>query len=400
LILAVALLAAAGRGESPSADEPPAQVPNGEILAVVGGLLIDGTGAEPVPDSAVIIEAGRVMAAGPRRQVRIPPGSVPVDATGLTVLPGLVDMHTHLVDGVDLGEFLRFGVTSVRHMGDTTLEWIRDLKKSVDEGRRPGPRIFHCGRFVVSQPPLDPARFPDGGLDRYAIMREAGDAERVIEELVDAGADLVKIKAHMNRQFLSALCAAAGEAGLTVSVDNSGGRDAYSVMDALEAGARGMEHLSGVPFDDEETAQEIQDKMLDVRAFAVPTFALLARTVGEGRLAKRREFVRQFASRGGMVVTGTDTPAGGTPVGRSIHEELMYLTEAGLTPLQALVAATGAAGRALGYQGLVGTIETGSYADLVIVRGTPHQLILDSRRIDRVFKNGVQVYPLEDPAAH
>ncbi len=374
------------------ADPIPDQAPAGPIFAVVGGLLIDGTGAEPLPDTAIIIEAGRVMAAGPRREIRIPPGAVAIDATGLTVLPGLVDMHVHLLDGVDLADFLRYGVTSVRHMGATTIERIRGLKSSVESGKIPGPRIFHCGRFVVSQPPLDPAVLPEGELEHYSVMRSPADAGPVVRRLKEAGADFVKIKAHMTPDCLRALCEAASEAGLPVSFDSDGG-SSYGIMEALDGGARGVEHLSGINFEVAAERERALMRMLESKAFAVPTFAVLGRIYGDVRLSARREFIRKFALRGGVVVTGSDAPTQGTPAGASLHEELRYLIEAGLTPLEAIVAATGAAGRALGYQGKVGTIEAGSWGDLVIVRGAPHEDIRDTLQIERVLKGGLQVYP-------
>lgn len=394
LLAATLLPAFAGSGTSEAArSNPPASrtKPPSRILAVVGGLLIDGTGAAPVPDSVVIIDGDRIVASGPRHQVRIPPGAVAVDATDLTVLPGLIDMHTHLIPGVDVGTFLRYGITSVRHMGDTTLEWIENLKAEVESGRRAGPRIFHCGRFVVSEPPLNRAIYPEGVLKRYEIMHGPGDARKVIEELKKAGSDLVKVKAHMTPECLAALCKAAAEAGLPVSFDSSGG-NSYDAMDALEAGAKGVEHLSGIDFDKPGEPERVMNKMLEVGAFADPTFAVLTRTFGEARLEARREFIRRFNQRGGLVVAGTDTPTQGTPVGASLHEELLHLTESGLTPMEAISAATGGAARALGYQGLVGTIEAGAYADLLIVRGSPQIVIQDTRNIQRVFKGGVQVW--------
>ncbi len=389
-ILLLTLLRAS-QGTEPQ-EAIPEQKRAGPIFAVVGGLLIDGTGAEPIPDTAIIIEGGRVMAAGPRRETRIPPGAVAIDATGLTVLPGLIDMHTHLAEGADLGAYLRYGVTSVRHMGATTIEEIRRTKAAVESGRIPGPRIFHCGSYVVSQPPLKPEALPKGELEHFSVMRSPADAGPIVARLKEAGADLVKVKAHMTPESLRALCAAAAVAGLPVSFDSDGG-SSYGIMEALDSGARGVEHLSGIDFESASATEAALRRMLEVRAFADPTFAVLGRIYGNSRLSARREFIRKYARRGGIVVAGTDAPTHGTPPGASLHEELKYLTEAGLTPLEAIVAATGAAGRALGYQGIVGTIEAGSFADIVIVRGAPHEDIGATLAIERVFKGGVQVHP-------
>ena len=375
-----------------SAAGPPGAGHQERILAIVGGILIDGTEADPIPDSVIIVQGGRVMAAGPRRETRIPPGAVAIDATDMTVLPGLIDMHVHLVEGVDPREFLRHGVTSVRHMGGTTLRAIQKLKSDIESGSREGPRIFHNGRFIVSEPPLQPGNFQAEELDHYSVLRSASDIPRVVEELAGAGADFLKVRAQMDRALLPGLCRAAAERGLAVSFDAMGD-DSFDAMDALKAGALGVEHLSGIDFDDSAAAEQVLRKMLQTGAFAVPTFAVLDRIFSEARMDLHLKFIGSFHRRGGTVLAGSDAPTRGTPPGAGLHEELAHLVEAGLEPLEAIRAATGWAGKALGYQGLVGTIETGSHADILIVHGHPLEQILDSRRVERVFKGGVEIQP-------
>ncbi len=425
LAVTVTLFAAAAAGESlharpeaaPSRDRrdpnvPPGQQPAPEgaqpagpaFLAVVGGTLIDGTGADPIPDSAVIVEGDRIRAAGARRRVRIPPGSVAVDATDLTVIPGLIDMHVHLLEGVDLRAFLAHGVTSVRHLGDTTLEWITGIKRRVEGGEEPGPRIFHCGMFVVSEPPLRREVYPPEGLARFFIMKSPADAPAVVQRLLEAGADVVKVKTEMSPENLKALCAAAAAAGLPVTVDSGGETGSYDALSALRAGARGVEHLSGIPFDDPKAVEAVLEEMIATRAFAVPTLVAVARTYSARRVAAREAFVRRLAESGGMVVAGTDVPTGAIAPGAGLHQEMERLVALGLTPRQALSAATGNAARALGYQGIVGTIEAGAYADLVLVAGDPLRSIADADRIIRVFKGGREYFrgeataPREEPA--
>lgn len=368
-------------------------------LAVVGGTLIDGTGAPPVLDSAIIIEEGRVRAAGPRRQIRIPPGSVPLDATGLTVLPGFVDMHVHMVEAVDPAQFIRYGVTSVRHLGDTTLSRIEGLASLVESGLERGPHIYHCGLFVVSRPPLDDSIYPRDALRRFAVMEGPEDAEKVIRRLLAAGASVVKVKTEMAPNSFQALGRAAAAAGLPISFDSGGNSDTYDALTAIRAGARGVEHLSGIRFEDEDEVGRVLEAMLESRAFAVPTLVVLSRTYSAARVAARADFAREFAARGGLVVAGTDTPTHGVPAGESLHREMELLVEAGLSPMQALVAATGGAGRALGRQGLVGTLEAGSHADFVLLYGDPLEEIGFTRRIFQVYKDGRLVHPDEAPPA-
>ena len=374
-------------------ESSPREAAEAPIFAVLGGTLIDGTGAAPIPDSAIIFEGDRIRAAGRRRQIRIPPGAIAVDATDLTVIPGLIDMHVHLFAGTDLSLFLERGVTSVRNLGDVPLEEIVALRRDIDEGRVRGPRLFHCGLFVVSEPPLKEEIYPPDDLKRFMIMRSPADARGVVRRLVDAGADVVKVKTEMSVESLRALGAAAAEAGLPMTFDNGGETGSYDALAAFDAGARGVEHLSGIPFDEPATVEAVLKKMLAVGAYADPTLVVLDRTYARSRVEAREEFLRRFVAAGGSVIAGTDFPTRGLTAGISLHQELERLVGAGLSNKQALEAATGRAGRALGYPGLVGTIEAGAFADFLIIAGDPLKEIRNADRILRVFKGGIEFAP-------
>jgi len=387
----------------PGEQPPPPQTSSGHngmpaLLAVVGGTLIDGTGADPIPDSAIIIEGDRIKAAGPRRQIRIPPGAIPIDATDLTVIPGLIDVHVHLIEGIDVRSFLEHGVTSVRHLGDTTLPWITGLKKRIESNEIAGPRIFHCGLFVVSEPPLKPEIYPPEALDRFMVMRSPADAPAIVRRLLEAGADVVKVKMEMSPESLRAIGVAAAEARIPMTFDSGGDTGDYDAVTAFDAGARGIEHLSGINFSDPAATEAALRKMIAVGAFADPTFMVLERTYSEDRIAAREEFIRRFVAMGGTVVAGSDVPVRGIMPGHGLHQEMARLVKAGLTSRQALMAATGAAARALGYQGIVGTIEAGAYADLVIVHGDPIREISAAEKIVRVLKGGREVHPFPEEA--
>lgn len=372
-----------------------ARILKARYLAVVGATLIDGTGAPPVPDAAIIIQGDRVRAAGPRRQIRIPPGSVPLDATGFTVIPGLVDMHTHLVPEVRLDSFLENGVTSVRHMGDTTLDWITGLKNRVDSGEIAGPRIFHCGVFLVSIPPFHPDAFTPEALRHFAVLRDPADAASAVAHLAGAGADMIKVKSEISREAFAALGRAAAKENLPISFDAGWEIGTYDAMTALAAGAKGVEHLSGIDFEDRDQVESVFLEMLKVHAFADPTLSVVDKVYGEPQAEARAAFAARFAEAGGMVVAGTDAPSHDLGPGVSLHGELEKLVAAGLSARAALGAATGVAGRALGRPGLIGTLEAGSYADFVILGGNPYDQIQATRRILAVYKGGKRVYVAE-----
>src|SRR5580765_6732574 len=124
-----------------------------ETLAIVGGTLIDGTGAAPVADAAVVIRKGRIAAAGPRSKVKIPKHANLVDAHGKTILPGLWDMHAHF-EQVEWGPiYLAAGVTTVRDCGNE-FEFITAVRDAVAQGRGLGPRLLLAG-IVDGSGPLE-----------------------------------------------------------------------------------------------------------------------------------------------------------------------------------------------------------------------------------------------------
>ena len=112
-----------------------------ERIALVGGTLIDGTGRDPVPDSVVLIEKGRIVDAGPKSRVKIPSGTQKVDVRGKTILPGLWDMHAHF-EQVEWGPiYLAAGATTVRDCGNE-FEFITAVRDAVAHGRGLGPRLL------------------------------------------------------------------------------------------------------------------------------------------------------------------------------------------------------------------------------------------------------------------
>ena len=122
-----------------------------ETLALVGGTLIDGTGKDPMPDSIVVIEKGQIVAAGPRKQVKIPKGATKVDARGKTILPGLWDMHAHF-EQVEWGPiYLAAGATTVRDCGNE-FEFITAVRDAINQGRGLGPRLLLAGIVDGSGP--------------------------------------------------------------------------------------------------------------------------------------------------------------------------------------------------------------------------------------------------------
>jgi imidazolonepropionase-like amidohydrolase len=400
------------------------------MLALVGGTLIDGTGREPVVDSVVLVgDQGRIEAAGRRGAIQIAPEVPQVDITGKTLLPGLIDCHDHLASfgyslesrwglteprstrdlriGQVLEDTLRTGYTTVRDCG-----WLdAGFKTAVDEGLVAGPRL------LVATSPLSPThgaqdRPSDSGHRRYNVpdpMIPHGIADGVegvraaVRELVRVGTDVVKVfqtgfgrAAHRDvdtayhLEELRALVDESHILGKKVACHAIGGP---GLRTAVEAGVDSIEH--GCYLDLEP---DLLKMMADQGAYLVPTLTVFTfhETRGnpvaqeESQAFKRHhvETVQRAMSEGVKVVAGTD--AGGWVHGNNAAE-LEMLVQAGMTPMQSLVAGTGWAAGCLGLGQELGTVEGGKIADLVVVDGNPLAditILQDKERVQLVMKDG------------
>src|SRR6266508_6285824 len=177
-------------------------------LALSGGRVIDGYEGKPIEDAVVLIAGDRIAAVGPRSLVAVPPGVPTIDSRGMSVLPGLADMHVHLMI-VGHGDYehwdktyrsrfraeimpaaarqlLRSGVTFARELG-APLEDILDVKRRIEKGEIPGPRLFVSGPFIQHAPYSDYEKEFRWG------VAGAADARAKAQKVVDAGVDVVKL---------------------------------------------------------------------------------------------------------------------------------------------------------------------------------------------------------------
>src|SRR5229473_5357671 len=225
----LALLLTGGLAGVLAAAEPAAKV----TLALVGGQVIDGYEGRPISDGVVLIAGERIVAVGPRAQVAVPPGTPTIDTRGMSVLPGMADMHVHLMI-VGHGDYehwdttyrsrfqkeimqaaakqlLLAGVTTARDMG-AQLEDIIDVKKRIARGEIPGPRLFVSGPFIQHAPysPYE-ARFRWG-------VNGPDDARAKVKQLALAGVDVIKLidQDQMTEPEVAAVVEAAHAAGLPV----------------------------------------------------------------------------------------------------------------------------------------------------------------------------------------
>jgi imidazolonepropionase-like amidohydrolase len=403
-----------------------ARAPTPARLAIRAALLIDGTGAAPLRNAVVLIEGDRITALGAR--LAIPDGTRVIDLGGATLLPGLIDCHTHIASG-DPDEYyeslfrkshvdaaiaahiyarrtLEAGFTSVRELGAPELVDVA-LKRAIDAGLVAGPRM------QVATLPLGATggHIDFTGFSPYLESREmSGVADGVdgirkaVRQRVKWGADVIKVAAtagvlseedsvgapQYTQEELNALVDEATTWGKRVAAHAHG---AEGIKRAVRAGVASIEH--GSLLDDEGIRLMKQHGTVLVADiynddYIRAEFTRLGypqkmiekeRSIG---LLQRQNFQR--AVRAGVrVAFGTD--AGVYPHGWNA-KQFAHMVRWGLTPSQAIAAATSNAAELLGWQDRVGRVAPGLYADLIAVKGDPLADVTELERVLWVMKGG------------
>ena len=392
----------------------PGQPSSNNLIAIVGATLIDGRGGPVVTDSVVLIRGERIAAVGKRGSVSIPQGAETVDGSGLTLLPGLIDAHFH-IDGDDSlpALFLSHGVTSLRDPGQwiEAYEGARKVSASI-------PRLFLCGPHLDSPPPAYPA-------DSF-IVRDAEETRLAVNRFVDGGASAIKVYFRLPLSLIKVAVETSHARGVPVTAH----LEIVDAGDAIRAGVDGIEHATSfgtalMPLRDAEKyrqailadnnarregryqiwnaidltsprAKSLVKLVVSQRTFVSPTLAVFERQQGDKdttemhvRGFKQMEnFVRLVHSAGGKVVVGSHSSVPHAKRGWAYQRELELLVESGLTPMQAIVAATAENARFFRIADRLGTIEAGKLADVLMVEGEPAKNISDMRRVKRVMLNG------------
>ena len=378
---------------------------------LMGATLIDGTGAPPLRDTAVLVDDGADRGRGPRHSVAWPPDAEVIDARGMTVIPGLIDCHDHLAaHGYGLAAALgprraaehrasahRPVIQKTLAMGYTTVRDAGGLdagfKRAIEQGLIPGPRLLLAVKIISPTGGIGDRVSPSGThllrADDPVAAGERGQRRRrgadVVRTMVRAGADVIK-------------CATTGGAS---SRPGHGPHDAAFTLEEMKAlvteshalGRRVMCHALGGtrPADRARGGRrfhrarllpgrgsELIPMMAEQGIFFVPTFTVYVyhREVSPPHVRVRAhdldphhvESLHRALEAGVKIGAGTDAGGHGHPINA---RELQCLVEAGMSPMQALQAATGWAAECLGLEREVGTIEKGRLADLVVVNGDP-----------------------------
>jgi imidazolonepropionase-like amidohydrolase len=400
------------------------------VLALTKVRLIDGTGHGPTENTAIIIDGNRIKNVG--LVTDYPDNTNVVDLRDLTILPGLVDCHLHLggltrdqpgrpigkLSFIDMASFfwdysrnyahrrrlaIENGVTTLRSAGDHYPHIIR-LRDKIGDGKLSGPRIFAPGPTITA-PGGHPACTIYKG-NRYIVenaVRQIADADTAREEvrkLVEGGVDCIKaIYSDLNpmdttqkvpKLSLDVLEALADEThrhNLRLMVHTGTPQES---MDAVKAGADSIEHgilpgASSFDFND-----DLVRMMLAKGTYFVPTLAIAwaNKNAYPALFAGLKRTFKKLHDAGVNIAAGTDSGTPGVVIGKGLHKELELMVEAGISPMEAIIAATRNAADNLAKAGELGTIESGKLADVIAVSGDPLKDIRNTREIKLVIRNG------------
>ncbi|MCA1623335.1 MAG: amidohydrolase family protein [Acidobacteria bacterium] len=417
---------------------------NNNVLAFVNVNVVPMDSERVVQNQTIIIRDGRIAAIGAAKRVRVPQGAVKIDGRGRYLMPGLADMHVHLEyfdREAQLLLFLANGVTTVRNMDGrpNILEW----RKRIAAGNLLGPNIFTAGAILEGKPPFRN--------DNRVVETPAEAVAEVVKQKQE-GYDFIKVYHTLDRETYKAIVAEATKHGLTVaghvprSVGLPGALAANQksiehldgFIDEIEAddsplknqrswlkryfavkvddakirsivGATERAKVWNVPTLVERrlsalTTNELQTRLRQPELKYLPPetaefwSASNKRITGRmsaddfARLAEgektRNRLVKLLHDGGARLLVGTDTPNAFVIPGFLVVEELQNFVEAGLTPYQAIKAATKDAAEFLGASNEFGTISVGRRADLILVEGNPLESVANLKRRAGVMVRG------------
>jgi imidazolonepropionase-like amidohydrolase len=398
-------------------------------IAITNVRIIDGNGAEPIEHGSVIIQDRRILAIGKSSDIRVPPGAKRIDGKGGSVLPGLADMHVHLLGGTNgvgldilgyqkyLNALLYAGVTTVMDTGNVE-PFIMQLRAETRSGRVLGPRIYCVGPLIDGADPVWPAL-------SFAVASK-DQVPRIVASLAAEKVDFVKLYVGLSDQLVRTISAEAKKRNLRTIIDQWVRNGS---ADIAQEGIAGFAHFPSHRISDETIATIKSGKVFLISTLAVQESSLgrrfsdlkfldnplIADTtpkaaldglrkeyggLSAAQLAEKSTFtnsvdfagaesnVPRLRDAGILFAAGTDAIYPGDFQGEGLHRELELLVESGLSPLQAITTATKNAAAIVNASGEWGTLEAGKLADLIIVDGKPDQRISDTRNISIVIKEG------------
>jgi len=417
------------------------------VIALEGATLIDGAGGPPKADALIIIRNGHIETIARVNEIPIPKSAERINLAGKTIIPGLIDAHAH-VERWATGRYLAWGVTTVRDLHGGT-DTVLTLKNELNLGSILGPRMFSAGAMIDGTPTTYPNATgvitPDqarravdqhavAGVDYLKIYTKI--TPSLLRPLLDEAEKLrLPVAAHLGKT--DALTA--GRMGV-ISIEHMSGVVQAATGDPSYANAHNN-FLTGWTTEekgwaslDSSTVARTARALAQTKVAIVPTLvvhdmlarldnpilltrpgmedvpesaqsvrsvpSLLRRTGWRSsdfeafRRSRRRQdqFVREYKRAGGAIAAGSDAANQLLIPGYSLHEEMSLLVAAGLTPLEAITAATRRGAQLLRADSL-GMLAPGKVADLVVLNGNPARNIAATRDIAMVMIRGRMIRP-------
>jgi imidazolonepropionase-like amidohydrolase len=413
-------------------------------LALVGGMLLDGYEAGPIHRAAVLVDGERIVKVGPAAEMTIPPDYTIVDTSGRTMMPGMIDLHAHLIilghcnygtwfpwvakQGAGMltrvmetsaKQLLAAGVTSAVDLGAPLQESL-GIRDRIGKGEIPGPRMSMSGPWITRSVGGMTEQF--SGISVTSPAQAAAETER----LVKAGVDVIKAHSGLTRDDYKAIAEAAHKGGIRVHAHVYAEEDVRNALEMgidvlTHAGSAGTAppyspglvaaivnagrpvvitaaHRSWIYPDTAAFPERLQDPFLK-RSMAPEVYAevqdslknwralgYFARTDRE--MVFRERGVKQFTEAGAVIGMGTDS---GTPM--NFHSEALWReakvhVDMGMPPIKVISSLTRIGANILGKQRELGTIEPGKYADIIVVNGNPLFDITALAHVETVVKGG------------
>lgn len=426
-------------------------VADSQLKALVGGTLVDGFGSAPIQNSVIIIDGEKIQSVGQVGQLAIPDNAEIISTEGMSVLPGLWDMHVHLmINGhADYGhwdktypplfeevimpssahQLLMAGITSARDLGGPLEESI-SVRDRINQGEIPGPTMYVSGPFIQKEP------YPGTEQFRWGVSSEK-DAREKVRRLAKAGVDCIKLidQDQMPQPVVNAIVDEAHQAGLTVVAH---GHRPEEIRKGIIAGVDCFEHtgLSSAPEYPDDVMEMIKERtaqmnlgplywtptveglynyeyvrdnpekldhprwhlglpdsvVADIRTSfqypeRLPYFQLTP--IRKPTLERK---VNQLKEAGVVLLIGTDS---GIPMKfhiQSTWNELdVWVNEFGFDPMYTIRGATYWPAKIMGVEKEYGTISEGKYADIIAVKGDVLRYISLLQDVDMVIKHGKRV---------
>ncbi|MBV6521534.1 MAG: Adenine deaminase [Gemmatimonadaceae bacterium] len=416
-------------------------------MAIVGGRIVDGYGGVPIDNGVILVSGDRIVAVGREKEVAVPAGTPVVDANGMTVMPGLIDMHVHLhilghgdykrwddlygkrdadlVMPIAARQLLMAGVTSARDLG-SRLDDILSVKRRIAEGAIPGPRLFVSGPFIQHAP------YEEYERDFRWGVNGADDARQKVQRLVDAGVDVIKLidQDQMTDAEVAAVVETAHRNGKSV-VAHAHRMD--EIRAGLKHGVDDFEHtgLGTAPGYAEDVLQKLRER--NSALFWTPTVSPLFTLYESGTVFPERlddpawqegmpaemaseirtslahipqlpyyalfpsripllpKKFRELRETGVRLIIGTDAGIPAMFHSDATWREMVKFVEMGVSPMETIQAATLWPARFLRAEDRIGVLAPGRFADIILVRGDPLVDMTAMRDVRVVIKGGKRI---------